>query len=328
MTGPQRIAPTETERVARTLELAVTRRLDGLLRGQYLGVLPGPGWDVGEARAYVPGDDVRRIDWSLTARTDEVQVRDTIVEWELEATLVIDLSPSIAFGTALYEKRDLALAAAAAVGFLATKTVGRLGGVILEAEGEVIVPARLESSPTAERAQSREAIEGLELGRGTAIGDAIFLGLGALSGSNARLASVESGRAGDGEMPPGRLVVMSDGETTTGRENDEAVRAARDAGVEISTIAYGTDSGTVLVQGETIPVPVNRDALAQIASDSDGVFYEAASGEELSQVFEDIGTAIELDTVTEELSLWFVGLGMVLSALAAAGSLAWFSRLP
>ncbi|MGI9658904.1 MAG: DUF58 domain-containing protein [Gaiellaceae bacterium] len=138
----QRISPTEAERVARTLELAVTRRLDGLLRGQYLGVLPGPGWDVGEARSYIPGDDVRRIDWNLSARTDEVQVRDTIVEWELEATLAVDLSPTIAFGTALYEKRDLALAAAAAVGFLATKTGGRLGGVLLEAGGEVIVPQR------------------------------------------------------------------------------------------------------------------------------------------------------------------------------------------
>lgn len=136
------IAAADAERVARTLELAVTRRLDGLLRGQYLGVLPGPGWDVGEARAYVPGDDVRRIDWSLTARTDEVQVRDTIVEWELEATLAVDLSPTLAFGTALYEKRDLALAAAAAVGFLTTKTGGRLGGVLLESGGEILVPQR------------------------------------------------------------------------------------------------------------------------------------------------------------------------------------------
>lgn len=136
------ISPAEAERVARTLELAVTRRLDGLLRGQYLGVLPGPGWDVGEARSYVPGDDVRRIDWSLTARSDEVQVRDTIAEWELEATLAVDLSPSIAFGTGFYEKRDLALAAAAAVGFLATKTGGRLGAVLLESGGQVIVPQR------------------------------------------------------------------------------------------------------------------------------------------------------------------------------------------
>ena len=97
---------------------------------------------VGEARSYVPGDDVRRIDWNLTARTGHVHVRDTVVERELEATLAIDLSPSMAFGTALYEKRDLSLAAAAAVGFLATSTGGRLGALVLEPTGEVIVPPR------------------------------------------------------------------------------------------------------------------------------------------------------------------------------------------
>ncbi len=138
----ERVSIPEAERVARNLELSVTRRLDGLLRGDYLGVLPGPGWEVGEARSYVPGDDVRRIDWSLTARTGDIHVRDTVVERELEATLAIDLSPSVAFGTALYEKRDLSLAAAAAVGFLATSTGGRLGALVLEPTGEVIVPPR------------------------------------------------------------------------------------------------------------------------------------------------------------------------------------------
>lgn len=187
--------------------------------------------------------------------------------------------------------------------------------------------ARLEAPPGADRERTKQAIAELELGRGTAIGDAIVLGLGALSDSDAVLASVESTDDADADTR-GRLVVMSDGETTAGRENAEAVAAAREAGVEVSTIAYGTASGTVDVQGETIPVPVNRDALAQIAADSSGTFYEAASGEELADVFEDIGTAIAVDTVTEELSLWFVALGMTLSALAAVGSLAWFSRLP
>ena len=185
--------------------------------------------------------------------------------------------------------------------------------------------ARLESPADSDRERTKLAIEALELGPGTAIGDAIFLGLGALSDSEAVLASNDGAPT---ERPPGRLIVMSDGETTAGRENTDAIAAARERNVEISTIAYGTDSGTVVVQGDTIPVPVNRDALAEIATQSDGTFYEAATGEELATVFEDIGTAIELDTVTEELSLWFVALGTALSALAAVGSLAWFSRLP
>jgi len=190
--------------------------------------------------------------------------------------------------------------------------------------------ARLESRPTDDRAQTKDAIDALQLGPGTAIGDAIVLGVGALADSNAQLASNDSsqGAEDDSEPAAGRLVVMSDGETTTGRENDEAVGAAVEAGVAISTIAYGTDSGTVNVQGETISVPVNRDALADIATTSDGIFYEAATGAELGEVFENIGTAIEVETEQQDLALWFVGLGMALSVAAALGSLAWFSRLP
>ena len=189
--------------------------------------------------------------------------------------------------------------------------------------------ARLESPPTDDRARTKDAIDALQLGPGTAIGDAIVLGVGVLAESNAQLASNDPSQGTEDESEPaGRLVVMSDGETTTGRENDEAVGVAVDAGVAISTIAYGTDSGTVNVQGETIPVPVNREALADIATTSDGIFYEAATGAELGEVFENIGTAIEVETEQHDLALWFVGLGMALSVAAALGSLAWFSRLP
>ncbi len=189
--------------------------------------------------------------------------------------------------------------------------------------------ARLESSPTTDRERTKTAIESLELGPGTAIGDAIFLGLGSLSDAEKQLTAAESSQATETPAPsPGRLVVMSDGETTAGRENDDAVGAAAATGVQISTIAYGTDAGIVEVQGDTIPVPVNRDALFRIADNSGGAFYEAASGAELGDVFENIGTAIELETEQQELALWFVALGLALSAAAALGSLVWFSRLP
>lgn len=189
--------------------------------------------------------------------------------------------------------------------------------------------ARLESPPTDDREQTKDAIAALELGPGTAIGDAIYLGLGALSDSESRLASVVTQtEAEDSADAPGRLVLMSDGETTTGRENADAVDAAASAGVQISTIAYGTDEGVVQVQGDTVPVPVNRDALADIAAESDGSFYEAASGAELGEVFENVGTSIEVETDQQDLAMWFVALGLILSVAAAAGSLVWFSRLP
>ncbi|CAN5313455.1 MAG: DUF58 domain-containing protein [Acidimicrobiia bacterium] len=114
----------------RSLELTVMRRLDGILQGDYRGLLPGHGFDAGEARPYLPGDEVRRIDWNVTARTNEPHVRDTIADRELETTLVVDLSGSMSFGTALEEKRDTALAIAAALGFLVSRGGNRVASLV------------------------------------------------------------------------------------------------------------------------------------------------------------------------------------------------------
>jgi uncharacterized protein (DUF58 family) len=126
----------------RQLELTVTRRLDGLLHGDHLGMLPGPGSEAGEARAYQPGDDARRIDWNLTARSLEPHVRDTVADRELETWVVVDGSASLDFGTARSEKRDLALAATAAFGFLTCAQGNRFGVVVAEPSGTTVMPAR------------------------------------------------------------------------------------------------------------------------------------------------------------------------------------------
>jgi uncharacterized protein (DUF58 family) len=126
----------------RRLELAITRRLDGLLQGDYRGLVPGHGSEPGEARPYVPGDDVRRIDWNVTARTQAPHVRVTIADRELETWVLVDQSPSLDFGTARMEKRDLALAATAAIGFLTAKVGNRLGVVIVDGHSITQLPAR------------------------------------------------------------------------------------------------------------------------------------------------------------------------------------------
>jgi len=115
----------------RRLALQVAARLDGLLQGEHLGHLPGPGTEPAEARAYGVGDDVRRIDWAVTARTQIPHVRQSVAERELETTLLVDLTPSMSFGTARSEKRDVAIALAAAVGHLASGPGDRLGAVVL-----------------------------------------------------------------------------------------------------------------------------------------------------------------------------------------------------
>jgi uncharacterized protein (DUF58 family) len=131
------------ERHLRRLELTITRRLDGLLHGEHLGLLPGPGTELAEARLYQPGsDDVRHMDWPVTARTTIPHVRDLIADHELETWALVDLTASMDFGTTDHEKRDLAVAAVAAVGFLTARLGDRIGAWILN-HGELRrVPAR------------------------------------------------------------------------------------------------------------------------------------------------------------------------------------------
>jgi uncharacterized protein (DUF58 family) len=140
---PPRIDGTPAAEVLRRLELSVTRRLDGLLQGDHRGLTPGHGSEPGEVRSYQPGDDVRRIDWNVTARSVEPHVRDMVADRELETWIVVDTSASLAYGTAGCEKRDLALAAVATVGFLTLRTGNRTGLTTLDGAGSAAtLPAR------------------------------------------------------------------------------------------------------------------------------------------------------------------------------------------
>src|SRR5258708_21734751 len=125
----------------RKLELTVRRKLDGVLHGDHLGLLPGPGSEPGESRIYQPGDDVRRMDWSVTARTTHPHVRQMIADRELEPWLVIDMSSSLDFGTVGCEKRDLAVAAAAAITFLNSGGGHRVRAGIANGDAVRRVPA-------------------------------------------------------------------------------------------------------------------------------------------------------------------------------------------
>jgi Ca-activated chloride channel family protein len=188
-------------------------------------------------------------------------------------------------------------------------------------------------SPTTRIEAVRRVIEGSidhgSLGEGTAIGEAVFLGIEAIE------SSAEAGAdAGGGETPSsgeavGTIVVLSDGETTMGRSNDEAATAARSAGIPVHTIAFGTDAGTIQdpFAGE-IPVPVNEQALAELARQTDGKAMTAVSVEELSQVYEDLGRSVTVEKERVEITDWFAGAALGLLCLAGVGSLAWFGRLP
>ena len=118
------------EAVLSRLQLLVTRKLDGLLQGDYVGLLPGPGSEAGESREYRPGDDVRRMDWPVTARTTTPHVRRTVADRELETWMAIDLSASLEFGTSRWLKSDLVIAAATAMAHLTVRGGNRIGAVV------------------------------------------------------------------------------------------------------------------------------------------------------------------------------------------------------
>ncbi len=140
MNGTRDLA--RSELVLGKLQLLITRKLDGLLQGDYLGLLPGPGTEPGESREYRPGDDVRRMDWPVTARTTVPHVRQTVADRELETWIAVDLSASLDFGTARCLKRDLAVAATAAVSHLTVRGGNRVGAVVGTGSQLTRMPAR------------------------------------------------------------------------------------------------------------------------------------------------------------------------------------------
>ena len=113
----------------RALELTVGRRVDGLLAGDYRSAFAGLGSELWQVRVYEPGDDVRRIEWNVTARTGQAHVRVELAERVLVTWLVLDASASMAFGTADRRKADVAEGVAVAVGYAATKRGNRLGTI-------------------------------------------------------------------------------------------------------------------------------------------------------------------------------------------------------
>ncbi|MCL2489556.1 MAG: DUF58 domain-containing protein [Propionibacteriaceae bacterium] len=135
----RKLAP---EAAMRRLELTIVRRLEGFLQGDHLGLVPGPGTEPGDARVYVPGqDDVRRMDWAVTARTTVPHVRDSVADRELEVWALLDVTPSMNWGTAGVTKRDLGIAAIATIGFISQKVGDRFGGMILRPDSIKRLPA-------------------------------------------------------------------------------------------------------------------------------------------------------------------------------------------
>jgi uncharacterized protein (DUF58 family) len=126
----------------KALDITIARRLGGLLAGDYRSSQLGDGTELAQVRPYVPGDDVRLLDWNVTARTGEPHVRVHLAERVLVSWLVLDTSPSMRFGTADRRKSDVAEGAAIALGHVATRRGNRLGVVTFGDDEPRALPPR------------------------------------------------------------------------------------------------------------------------------------------------------------------------------------------
>ncbi len=120
----------------------MSHKVFGRRDGRHPSSVLGHGVEPAEARPYEPGDDVRRMDWSILARTGEPHVRDATQERDLEVAVLIDRSGSLDFGTVGWRKADLAVSVASAVSALAVLGGDRIGAVVATASGPRIVPIR------------------------------------------------------------------------------------------------------------------------------------------------------------------------------------------
>ena len=293
--------------LAATYALAQRRRARYALRFTTLELLEVVAPDRPGLRRHLPACVVLAATTTMVlglarpARTIQVARRS--------ATLVVavDVSPSM-MATDVSPTR--LAAAQTAVGRFSDFVPNRIriGLVTFAGTAQVLVP------PTADHALIRHALSRLQFRSETSLGEAIHASLDALATTGVTAAA--------------GVVVLSDGASTTGRSEAEAVERARAAGVPVSTIAFGTKSGTVVLGGENVSVPPEPTTLQRIAATTGGRFFEAASGTELAAVYRTIGTSVTTSEERRDLTTWFLGAAFVLVIVASALSLVWFSRVP
>ena len=143
--GVARVGASQTDALLRRLEWTVVRRLDGLLQGDYRTLFRGFGLDLADLREYHPGDDVRHIDWNVTARLQTPHVREYQEDREVAVWFLLDLSASIDFGSGTVRKRDLLADFVTVMALLLTRYGNRVGTVLYGGAANAaasVVPAR------------------------------------------------------------------------------------------------------------------------------------------------------------------------------------------
>jgi len=136
------VDPDNSEALLKRLEWTVLRRLDGLLQGDHRTLMRGAGLDLADLREYQHHDDVRHIDWNVTARLQQPYVRQFTEDRELSAWFLVDLSGSVDFGSNRFTKRAIAREFVAVLARLLTRHGNRVGALLYGSDVDTVLPAR------------------------------------------------------------------------------------------------------------------------------------------------------------------------------------------
>ncbi|MDI9895817.1 MULTISPECIES: VWA domain-containing protein [Nocardiaceae] len=242
------------------------------------------------------------------------------------ATVMLVIDVSLSMEATDVEPTRLAAAQEAAKSFADGLTPGiNLGLVAFAGTASVLV------SPTANREATKSAIDKLQLSERTATGEAIFTSLQSIDTLGAIL-------GGGDAAPPARIVLLSDGKQTVPQNLDDprggytAARAAKDKGVPISTISFGTSYGSVEIEDEAgverVPVPVDDPSLREIATLSGGSFFTASSLEDLRDVYDTLEEQIGFEITRGDASRPWLILGVLFISSGLGSALVMRQRLP
>ncbi len=235
------------------------------------------------------------------------------------ATVMLVIDVSLSMNSTDVTPTRLAAAQDAALSFIRTLPPGiNLGIESFAGSATVLV------SPTTDRDLAVRAIQTLKLAESTATGDALAAALNTLDEINQLIPAQSHGQG----PPPARIVLMSDGKQNAGRDEFAVARQASAAHVPIDTISFGTPYGTVDIQGEQAPVPVDDDSLSQVAQLSGGQFYPAQSNQQIHQVYDTLAHQIGYQTIRRDASKPWLALGTLTCLAAAVAALALSQRLP
>ncbi|MGY4720198.1 VWA domain-containing protein [Naumannella cuiyingiana] len=230
------------------------------------------------------------------------------------ATIVVTMDVSLSMEAEDVAPNRLAAAKAGATAFIESLPPGyNVSVVAFAATAQILVP------PTPDRERATAAIDQLTLMPSTAIGEGILSSLDAL---------LQLPPTDNGEQLPARIVLLSDGKTTWGTPAAQAAQVARDRNVPVYTIAYGTQDGYVEIDGRREPVPVDHNELEAVARISGGQAYEAASAEQLREVYANISSSVGYEKVDQEVTSRYAGFGLLFALLSAVGVVSLAARWP